>query len=62
MIRALIGIVVLVICAALVRAVMPKDGKVHPLATAPVLESVIPLSIIVLIVAGLALIFSAFTA
>lgn len=62
MISALLGIVVLVGAIASLRAMLPKAGKVHPLATAPILESVIPLAIVTFITMGLALIFSAFAA
>jgi hypothetical protein len=38
---------------------LPKDGRVHRLATAPVLESVIPLGIVAAMAFGLVLIAAA---
>jgi len=62
MIRALAGAIILAASIGGLRAMLPKGGQVHPLATAAVLESVIPLSIVTAFIIGLALIFSALVA
>jgi hypothetical protein len=61
MILVLIGIAMLAAAIALLWVMLPKDGQLHRLATAPVLESVIPLTIVTGIAIGLALIFSILT-
>ena len=62
MIRALAGAIILAASIGGLRAMLPKDGQVHRWATAVVLESVIPLSIVTAFVIGVALIFSSFVA
>jgi hypothetical protein len=58
-VKAFVGIILIAAAVAALRAMLPKDGKVHRLATAPVLESVIPLGIVAAMAFGLVLIAAA---
>ncbi len=51
-----VGIILIAGAVAALRAMLPKDGRVHRLATAPVLESVIPIGIVAAMAFGLVLI------
>ena len=43
---ALVGILLIAAAVVVLRAMLPKNGQVNRLATAPALESVIPLGIV----------------
>jgi hypothetical protein len=61
MILLVVGIAMVTGAIGLLWVMLPKDGQPHRLATAPVLESVIPLTIVTGFAVGLALIFSILT-
>jgi hypothetical protein len=52
----IVGAVLMLTAVAVLRALRPKDGKLHPLATAPVLEDVIPFVVVAGLFVGLILI------
>ena len=56
----LIGLVLFAGAAALFWYLLPTEGRLHPLATAPVLESLLPIAIIVGFAAGLAMMLGFF--
>ena len=58
---AIAGIVFMVASGALFWRLLPTDGKVHRLATAPFIESIIPLGIVAGFAVGAALVFAAVT-
>ena len=57
--NAIWGVILIVTSLALLWVMMPKEGRVHPLATQPVLDSGIPLTIVGSGVAGVGFIFLA---
>ena len=58
MIAALIGVLIVAASIAVFLMLLPKNEKVHRLATAPVLESIIPLGIVAGFAVGTALTLS----
>lgn len=58
MIAALIGVLIVAASIAVFLMLLPKNGKVYRLATAPVLESIIPLGIVAGFAVGTALTLS----
>ena len=58
LIGVLIGVLIVAASIAAFLALLPKDGKVHRLATAPILESIIPLGIVAGLAVGTALTLS----
>jgi hypothetical protein len=57
--NAIWGAILIVISLALLWVMMPKEGRVHPLATKPGLDSAIPLTIVGSGIAGIGFIFLA---
>ena len=53
-----VGAVLIVAAVAVLRALRPKDGRVHRLATAPVIEDIIPFGIVAGLALGLILILA----
>jgi len=58
---ALIGIVFMIASGAAFWQLLPTNGRIHWLATAPFLESIIPLCIVSGFAIGLALVFAGVT-
>ena len=58
---AIVGIVFIVASCAVFWRLLPTNGKLHRLATAPFLESIIPISIVAGFAIGVALIFAGIT-
>jgi hypothetical protein len=57
-VTALAGIVFLAASAAAFWRLLPADGRVHRLATMPVIESLLPLAIVGGFAIGVALVFA----
>ena len=60
MVFAVPGLVLLVLSVAAMMFMLPRHGKVHPWATMPYLDSIIPLAIITGLVFGGAMVVVAF--
>jgi len=58
---AVVGVAFVVASGALLWRLLPTEGKVHRLATAPFIESIIPLGIVAGFAIGAALVFAATT-
>ena len=57
----IVGIVFIAASVGALWRLLPSEGRLHPLATAPVLESVIPICIVGGFAIGMALIFAGLT-
>lgn len=58
---AIAGIVFIIASCAVLWRLLPTNGKVHRLATAPFLESIIPICIVAGFAIGVALVFAGVT-
>jgi hypothetical protein len=58
---AIIGIVFIIVSGASFWRLLPTNGKIHRLATAPFLESIIPICIVAGFAIGVALVFAGIT-
>jgi hypothetical protein len=58
---ALVGIAFMIASGAAFWRLLPTNGKVHRLATAPFIESIIPIGIVAGFAIGAALIFAGLT-
>jgi hypothetical protein len=58
MLMAAAGLVVLIVTAAATWQLMPREGRVHPLVVAPMLSSIIPVSITAGVAIGFAMVVS----
>ena len=58
---AIVGLIFIIVSVAVFWRLLPTDGKLHRLATAPFLESIIPICIVAGLAVGVALIFAGLT-
>lgn len=54
----IIGVILIVLAVVVLRMLLPKNGRLHPLATAPVLEDFIPFGIVASLSIGVILILA----
>jgi len=58
---ALVGLMFIAASVVVLWRLLPTEGKVHRLATAPFLESIIPICIVAGFAVGVALVFAGLT-
>jgi hypothetical protein len=58
---AIIGIAFMAASVTVLWRLLPTEGKVHRLATAPFIESIVPIGIVAGLAIGAALVFAGFT-